>query len=53
MEFVLLTKVGMVVGLFIKLTYCAVGGVFVKTGIRYVKDYRESVKCERENTTQN
>ena len=47
MEFVLLTKVGMVIDGIVKLGYLFAGSYFIRTGIKYVSDYRESVARER------
>jgi hypothetical protein len=47
MEFVLLAKVGMIIDGIVKLGYCVAGGYFVKTGVKYVQDYKESVAKEK------
>ena len=47
MEFLLLTKVGMVVDVVVKAGYMLAGSYFVKTGIKYIQDYRESVEREK------
>lgn len=47
MEFALLAKVGMVIGGFVKAGYVFAGGMVVKTGYRYFKDYKLSVANER------
>jgi hypothetical protein len=47
MEFVLLAKVGMVINGIVKLGYAFAGSYFVRTAVRYVSDYKESVEKER------
>jgi hypothetical protein len=46
MEFILLTKVGMVIGGVVKAGYVFAGGVLVKTAFRYYRDYKDSVANE-------
>ena len=46
MEFLLLAKVGMVIDGIVKAGYVLAGSYFVRTGVRYVKDYKESVEKE-------
>jgi hypothetical protein len=48
MEFWLLAKVGMVIQGIVTGGYCVAGGYLVKTGIRYVQDYKESIAREKE-----
>lgn len=47
MEYVILTKVGMVIGAIVKGGYILAGSYFVKTGIKYISDYKDSVEKER------
>lgn len=47
-EFILLAKVGMVIDVVVKIGYGIAGSYFVKTGIRYIQDYKESVAREKE-----
>jgi hypothetical protein len=47
MEYVLLAKVAIVVNAFIKSGYLLAGSYFVKTGIRYISDYKDSVAKEK------
>lgn len=48
MEFVLLAKVGMIIGTIVKSGYVVAGGYFVKTAIRYIDDYRIAVANDKE-----
>jgi len=48
MEFVILTKIGYVIDVMVKLGYAVAGGYTVKTAVRYVRDYRDSVATEKE-----
>lgn len=47
MEFLLLAKVGMVIGTIVKSGYVVAGGYFVKTGLQYIEDYKNSVEQEK------
>jgi hypothetical protein len=47
MEFLLLAKVGMVIDGIVKAGYVLAGSYFVRTGVKYVQDYRASVEKER------
>lgn len=47
MEFLVLAKVGMIVNGIVKLGYCIAGGYLVKTGVKYVSDYKESLEQEK------
>lgn len=46
MEYVLLYKVGVIVNVVVKTGYLVAGGYFVKTAMRYISDYRDSVSNE-------
>jgi len=48
MEYVLLYKVGLVVNAVVKLGYAFAGSYIVRTGFRYVSDYKDSVANEKE-----
>ncbi|AKQ08559.1 hypothetical protein PQE66_gp237 [Bacillus phage PBC2] len=48
MEFWLLAKIGMVVKAFVTGGYAVASGYVIKTGLRYVDDYKESVANEKE-----
>lgn len=48
MEFLLLAKVGLVVDTVVKIGYGIAGSYFIKTAIRYVSDYKESIAREKE-----
>ena len=48
MEFLLLAKVGMIIDLVIKGGYAVAGSYAVKTCVRYVQDYKESIARENE-----
>jgi hypothetical protein len=47
MEFLLLAKVGMIIDGVVKAGYCLAGGYFVRTGVKYVKDYKTSIENEK------
>lgn len=47
MEYAILAKFIMVMNTLVKSGYAIAGGYLVKTGIIYVKDYKESVEKER------
>lgn len=47
MEYILLAKVGVIINGIVKLGYCIAGGYFVKTGLKYVSDYKESIEQEK------
>ena len=47
MEFILLAKVAMVFNVVEKLCYGAFGVYMAKVGVRYVKDYKESMEEEK------
>ena len=47
MEFLILAKIGMIINGIVWAGYTVAGGYAVKTGIRYVKDYKESVENEK------
>lgn len=47
MEFILLAKVGMFINGMVWAGYALAGSYVVRTGIQYVRDYRESVEQER------
>ena len=48
MEFVLLAKVGMVIDTIVRSGYVLAGSYFVKTVVRYINDYKESVANDKE-----
>jgi len=48
MEFVILAKVGMVVNWIANGGYVLAGGIFLKTIVKYTKDYKESVANEKD-----
>ncbi|AYP68228.1 hypothetical protein PQE75_gp096 [Bacillus phage vB_BcoS-136] len=48
MEFWLLAKVGMVVNGFVTGGYVLAGSYLVRTAMKYVSDYKESIAQERE-----
>lgn len=47
MEFLLLAKVGMVVEGIVRAGYILAGSYFVRTGVKYVSDYKASVENEK------
>jgi hypothetical protein len=47
MEFLLLAKVGMIIDGVVKAGYIFAGSYLVRTGVKYVKDYKESVAKEK------
>jgi len=47
MEYVLLMKVGFIIDTIVRIGYGIAGGYFVKTGIKYVQDYKESISKEK------
>ena len=47
MEYVLLAKIGMIIGGVVKSGYVLAGSYFLRTGVQYVKDYKESVENEK------
>lgn len=49
MEIALLVKVGMFINALVKGGYCLAGTYLVKTGVRYVQDYKDSVAKEKVN----
>jgi hypothetical protein len=48
MEYVLLTKVGFIIGIVVKGGYAVAGGFIVKTILRYTSDYKTSIANEKE-----
>lgn len=48
MEFWLLAKIGMVVKALVSGGYAVASGYAIKTGLKYVEDYKESVANEKE-----
>lgn len=48
MEFILLSKVTFIVNTVVKAGYVFAGGVFLKTGITYLKDYKYYSSRQRE-----
>jgi len=47
MEFALLVKVGMIMEGIIRAGYVLAGSYIVRTGVRYIQDYKESVEREK------
>lgn len=47
MEYILLTKVGFVIDMIVKIGYGVAGSYFVKTGIKYIQDYKDSVAKDK------
>jgi hypothetical protein len=47
MEFMLLAKVGMIIDGVVKGGYILAGSYFVRTAVKYVQDYKESVAKEK------
>jgi hypothetical protein len=47
MEFALLMKVGMIIDGIVKVGYILAGSYVVRTGVKYVQDYKTSVEKER------
>ncbi len=46
MEYLLLAKIGFVIDTLVKGGYAIAGGYMVKTAVRYVRDYKDSVARE-------
>lgn len=47
MEFLLLAKVGIVIDSIVRAGYILAGSYIVRTGVRYVTDYRESLSKDK------
>lgn len=47
-EYLLLAKVGIIIGGIVKAGYIFAGGIMVRTGIRYFHDYQTSIALEKE-----
>ncbi|MFS0905774.1 hypothetical protein AB3N02_22260 [Priestia aryabhattai] len=47
-EFVILAKVGMVIKGIVTGGYCLAGSYLVRTGFVYVRDYKDSIRREKE-----
>lgn len=47
MELLLLAKVGFVVDTIVRAGYVLAGSYFVKTGVRYIQDYKDSISNEK------
>lgn len=47
MEYELLARVGMGIGLIVKGGYALAGSYFVRVGFKYFSDYKESVSNEK------
>lgn len=47
MEFILLAKIGMIIDGIVRAGYMLAGSYAIKTGVKYVQDYKESIAKEK------